>query len=52
MELIKCLDFVQIDEADSKEAIIANIRNGLKEVDLSRQGKLKTTSAQDFLNEL
>ena len=53
MELVKSLDFVQVDEdGDSKEAILSNIKKGLEEVKLARQGKLKTTAAKDFLNEL
>ena len=53
MELIKSLDFVQIDtDGDSKASIISNITKGLKEVKLSKQGKLKTTPAKDFLNDL
>ena len=53
MELVKSLDFVQVDEdGDSKEAILSNIKKGLEEVKLARQGKLKTTPAKDFLNEL
>ena len=53
MELVRSLDFVQIDDdGDSKEAILSNIKKGLKEVKLARQGKLKTTPAKDFLNEL
>ena len=53
MELVKNLDFVQVDEeGDSKEAILSNIKKGLEEVKLARQGKLKTTPAKDFLNEL
>ena len=53
MELVRSLDFVQIDDdGDSKEAILSNIKKGLEEVKLARQGKLKTTPAKDFLNEL
>ena len=53
MELVKNLDFVQVDDkGDSKEAILSNIKKGLEEVKLARQGKLKTTPAKDFLNEL
>ena len=53
MELVKNLDFVQVDdEGDSKEAILSNIKKGLEEVKLAKQGKLKTTPAKDFLNEL
>lgn len=53
MELIKSFDFVQIDsDGDSKKDIISNIKKGVEEVKLSKQGKLKTTPAKDFLNEL
>ena len=53
MELIKSLDFVQVDnDGDSKTSILSNIKKGLEEVKLAKQGKLKTTPAKDFLNEL
>lgn len=54
MELIRNFDFVQVDadEGDSKEAIMANIKQGLKEVDLIKQGKAKSRPAKDLLNEL
>ena len=53
MELIKNLDFVQIEEGgDSKEEIIANLRQGFKEMKLYKDGKLKGTPLNDFLNEL
>ena len=53
MELVRSFDFVQIDDdGDSKEAILSIIKKGLEEVKLARQGKLKTTPAKDFLNEL
>ena len=53
MELIKSLDFVQVDgDEDSKQSILNNIKKGLEEVKLAKQGKLKTTPAKDFLNEL
>ena len=39
-------------DGDSKKSIISNIKKGLKEVRLAKQGKLKTTPAKDFLNEL
>ncbi len=49
LELIKNFDFIKIeDKADSSEAILTNI----KEVKLTKLGKLKTTSAKEFLNEL
>lgn len=53
LELVKSLNFVKVEEdGDSKEDIIANLKQGLKEVQLHKQGKLKTTPAKDFLNEL
>ena len=54
MELLKSLDFVQVEEVegDSKEEIVANLKQGFKELNLYKQGKLKTTTTQDFLNEL
>ena len=36
----------------NKEEILNNIKKGLEEVKLFKKGKLKTTSAKDFLNEL
>lgn len=52
MELVKNLDFVVVDEAESKEAVVENIKKGLEEVKLAKQGKLKTTPAKEFLDEL
>ena len=53
MELVKALNFVQVDEdGDSRKAILANIKQGLAEVKLAQEGKLKTTPAKDFINEL
>ncbi|MCL6258978.1 hypothetical protein M3O96_07770 [Aquiflexum sp. TKW24L] len=53
MELIKSLDFVQVDEeVDSKEEIIANIRQGFKEMKAIEEGTMEATSLQDFLDEL
>jgi hypothetical protein len=37
---------------DGKVQIIDNLKRGLKEVQQFKKGKLKTTSAKDFLNEL
>ncbi len=34
IELVKSLDFVQVDEEDSKEAILDNIKQGFKEMKL------------------
>ena len=40
------------DDGDSKEEIIKNLKAGFKEMQLYKQGKLKTTPFKDFLNEL
>ena len=34
------------------DSVIENIKNGLEEMQLIKKGKLKTTSLNDFLNEL
>ena len=39
-------------ETKKEESILENIKNGLEEMQLIKKGKLKTTSAKDFLNEL
>jgi len=40
MELIKSLDFVQVDDdGDSREAILKNVKKGLKEVKLAKKRK-------------
>ena len=52
MELIKNFDFVKIDSYPDKEEIKDNIRQGLKELQLIEQGKMKATPLNDFLNEL
>jgi hypothetical protein len=54
IELARHLSYVKRieTEEDSKEIILENIKDGLKEVGLFKKGKLKTTSAKDFLNEL
>ena len=55
MELIKSLDFVHVEEkdkGDTKEAVLHNLKAGLEEVKKFKKGKLKTTSAKAFLNEL
>jgi hypothetical protein len=43
---------VSDDVEPSKSEVLGNIRQGFKELKLIQQGKLKTTSAKDFLNEL
>ena len=56
IELIENLDFVKVKEKESteptKEEIKKNIKQGLKELKLIEQGKLKTRPAREFLNEL
>lgn len=55
VELAKNLHYVkkiETDEEPTKENIIGNIKVGLDEMQLFKKGKLKTTSAKDFLNEL
>jgi len=36
----------------AKDDVAKNLKTGLKEVRLFKKGKLKTTSAKDFLNEI
>jgi protein-arginine kinase len=43
---------IELDEEPSKEDILDNIKAGLEEVQLFKKGKLKTSSAKAFLNEL
>lgn len=55
VELAKNLHYVKKIETDGepiKEEILENISAGLEEVKLFKKGKLKTTLAKDFLNEL
>jgi len=58
IDLIKNLDFVSIAEENEKELTksdkeaLDNIEQGLKEVQLIEQGKMKSTSLNEFLNEL
>ncbi|HUN16244.1 MAG TPA: hypothetical protein PK622_05510 [Saprospiraceae bacterium] len=55
VELAKNLHYVkkiEMDDESTNEDILNNIKTGLKEMRLFKNGKLKTTSAKDFLNEL
>lgn len=55
MELVNNLGFVknvETDDVPTKEQILDNIKAGLEEMKLIKQGKLKTTSLNDFLNKL
>lgn len=55
VELVKNLHYVlKIDthEEPSKAEVLDNIKRGFEEMQLIKEGKLKTTSLSDFLNEL
>jgi predicted transposase YdaD len=54
MELVKSLDFVQVEknEGDSKEEIVANLKQSFKELKLYKEGKLEARNAEDLINEL
>ncbi len=54
IELAKNLQYVKKIETDEdqKQHILDNIKAGLQEVALFKKGKLKTTSAKAFLDEL
>lgn len=55
LELAKNLHYVkkiETDEEPTKEEIVNNIKAGFEEMVLIKEGKLKTTSLKDFLNEL
>ena len=55
-DLIKHFSFVKIKETDTEEdsdaEIIENVRQGIKEMRLVEQGKMKSTPFKDFLREL
>jgi hypothetical protein len=64
MKVIKNFPFVEVDEKKNKlleleaklipakRKIWGSIKEGLKEVELIEQGKMKAKSAKEFLNEL
>ena len=56
IQVLKSLSFVkqinQLTDEDSKKDTLENVKSGLEELRLFKKGKLKTTSAKDFLNEL
>ena len=54
LELLRSLDFVQIEtvEEDSRDEIIKNIKEGIKDLKKYKEGKLETTLAKDFIDEL
>ena len=55
VELAKNLHYVkkiETDEEPAKKYIIDNIKAGLEEMRQFKEGKLKSSSAKNFLNEL
>jgi hypothetical protein len=64
MKVIRNFPFVEVDEKKNKlleleaklttenRKIWSSIKEGLKEVELVEQGKMKAKSAKEFLNEL
>jgi len=54
IQLAENLHYVKKIETNEapKESILDNVRAGLEEVRLFKDGKLKTSAAKDFLNEL
>ena len=55
-EIIKNFSFVKIQDQeqdeDTDEQVIENIRQGVKEIRLVEQGKMKSTPFNEFLKEL
>lgn len=57
LNFIKSLDFIRIQskedyEEPTKQEILNSIKQGMQEVQLHQEGKIKLQSARDFLNEL
>ncbi len=55
VELTKNLHYVkkiETDDEPTKKEIVNNLRKGFEDMKLIKKGKLKTTSLNDFLNEL
>ncbi|GHT57062.1 hypothetical protein FACS18945_0400 [Bacteroidia bacterium] len=56
MELLRSFDFVQIaqkeNDGDSREEIIANLKQAAKDLKLIKAGKLEGRPAMELLNEL
>jgi len=57
LNFIKSLDFIHIQskedyEEPTKQEILDSIKQGMKEVQLHQEGKIKLQSARDFLHEL
>jgi hypothetical protein len=54
MKVVENFHFVQVEKIiePSKQEILEGIKEGLEQVKLYKQGKLKLKSAKDLLNEL
>lgn len=55
VQLAKNLNYVkkiETDEEPTKEDVIENLKAGFEEMKLIKEGKLKTTPAKEFLDEL
>ncbi len=55
LELAKNLHYlkkIETDDSNANDDVLINLKTGLEEMKLFKKGKLKTTSAKDFLNEL
>jgi hypothetical protein len=54
MDLIKHFDFVQVeeDQEPSHREIEASLKSGFEDLKKFKKGKLKTTPARQFLDEL
>lgn len=54
MELINGFDFILVEEnsGDTKEEIIANLKQGFKELKQFKEGKLKGIPSKKLLDEL
>ena len=56
MELLRNFNFVKVveeeNDGDSREEIIANLKQTAKDLKLLKEGKLETRSARELLNEL
>jgi hypothetical protein len=51
-KVLKALDADFDITNDTKSDVLENIKRGFEEMQLIKKGKLKTTPAKDFLNEL
>ena len=56
MELLQNFDFVQVEhekhDGDSREEIIASLKQAAKDLQLIQEGKLEGRPAREFLKEL